>query len=324
MSHNRIKMKGSISLAAMSALITFVIAGSYFYIDYQADSKASQAMVSIVDNARTQGVALSYRTVDASPITQSVEIIDLAITGHEQEPDIHLGSVVLKGLSWQDLNNQTNDLPTEMSIDIKQGEFIIKKSIINDDSDLQSLVDIFGDTLSFSSYVAYKFDFKNSLLHVTLNQSVDDSFVFDAKITLGDIAWLSDLKTDQTQQANDLMYKAIESTLNNLSLSYKNLGFIEKVRAVAIKKTGKTNEQLAEQSITQLEQLKVISANNWGPLFTPLIDEMIKFTREPRTLKLDINPQRPLTGQDFMMAFMGGESGLIQLLENAQINLKAN
>lgn len=324
MSHNRTKMKGSISLTAITGLLAIAFGGSYFYLDHQADLKASETMTSLVDDARSQGVALSYQTVDASPITQSVEITDLAITGHEQEPDIHLGTVVLKGLTWQDLNNKTNDLPTEMSINIKQGEFIIKKSIINDDSDLQTLVDIFGDTLSFSSYVAYKFDFKNNILHITLNHSVDEGFVFDADITLGDIAWLSDLKTDQTQQANDLMYKAMESTLNNLSLSYKNLGFIEKVRAVAIEKTGKTNEQLAEQSITQLEQLKVISSNNWGPLFTPLIDEMIKFTREPKQLKLDINPQTPLTGDGFMMAFMGGESGLIQLLKNVQISLKAN
>lgn len=324
MNLNRQKMKGSINLLAVTGILVAAVGGPYLYIDHQADLRANETMISLVDEAKSQGATLSYASVDASPITQSIKITDFVITGNEQEPDIRLGTVVLKGFSWQDLNNESNDLPTKMSINIKQGELAITKSMLTANPDLQSLVSIFGDTLSFSSHVSYKFDLDNNTLKIALDQSLEQNFSFKSDLTLGNIAWLRDIQAQQTKAPNDLMNKAMQSTLNNLSLSYENKGFIEKIRTVASDKTGQTKEQLVEQSITQLQQLQEISASQWGAVFSPLIDEMIKFTRKPEQLKLTIDPKQAITGQDFMMAFMGGESGLIHLLENAQINLKAN
>ncbi|MFT7414458.1 MAG: hypothetical protein ACI9FO_001117 [Methylophagaceae bacterium] len=320
MYNNRSKLKGSISLVVIVGLVTAALAGSYFYLDHQADSRTTETMTSLVAQAESQGVALSYASVDASPLNQTVKITDFAIIGNQQEPDIRLGNVVMKGFSWQDLNNNQNSLPAEMSIDIKGGELHIKKSLSETSTDLQTLVRIFGDTIPFSTKVTYNLDPTEKLLKLSLTQTVEENFFFDGNVTLGNMVWLTVMDRQQTQMPAE----AMESTLNTLSLSYKNTGLIEKIRADISRQSGQTNEQLIEQSIAQLKQLQMTAAQQWGPIFTPFIDEMIKFSREPKQLKLSIDPLQPLTGNDFMMTFMGGESNLIKLIANARIQLKAN
>lgn len=317
-------MKGSMSLLAISVIVTSALAGSYLYLDHQADSRATETMISLVDEAKTQGVALSYSAVDASPITQTVEISNFTITGNDQEADIHLGNIIIKGFSWQDLNNNQHELPTEMSIDIQNGELHLKQSMFGPSPDLQSPIRIFGDIIPFSTNITYKFDPTQKQLKLSLTQTVEDNFIFDSVMILGNMAWLSSIDTQQTQMPVQVMSEAMKATLNRLSITYENRGLIEKIRADLSQQTGKTNEQLTAESIAQMKQLQITSAQHWGPVFTPLIDEMIKFSSEPKQLKLDIAPVQPLTGQDFMMAFMGGEASLIKLIDDAQIKLKAN
>jgi len=324
LNNNRAKLKGSISLVVIAGIVTTALAGSYFYLDHQADSRATETMTSLVTEAESQGVAISYSAVDASPLTQTVEISDFTIIGTDQEPDIRLGKVEMKGFSWQDLNNNKNKLPAEMSIDVKKGQLHIKKSMAETSTELQALVRIFGDTIPFSSKLSYKIDPSQNILQLSLTQAVKENFFFDGEITLGNMAWLTAVDRQQAQMPAQAMSEAMNSTLNTLSLTYKNTGLIEKIRADISSQTGQTIEQLTEQSIAQLKQLQMTSAQQWGPVFSPFIDEMIKFSSEPKQLKLDINPVQPLTGQDFMMAFMGGEASLIKLIEDAKMSLKAN
>jgi hypothetical protein len=317
-------MKGSSTLFALAAILVVVLGGTYLYVDTKADSKANAIMKTLMDDTKEQGAELSYSSVDASPISQSVEINDFVILGQDQEPDIRLGKVQIKGFSWQDLNNKNQALPTEINVDIENGAIDFNKSSVPNNSDLEALVAVFGQTISFSTQFSYQHDVNKNLLNLSFIQTVEDNFVFDGELNIGNVAWLKELTTKQTKLPDALLNQAIKSSLNKLSLVYKNDGIIEKIRSLVSDKSGKTNKQLVEESIAQLQQLKMLSASNWGPVFTPLIDEMIKFSHIPKQLKLDIDPKQPLTGQDFMMAFMGGETSLVQLLENAQITLKAN
>jgi hypothetical protein len=317
-------MKGSISLLVIAGIVTTALAGSYFYLDRQADSRATTTMISLVDVAQSQGVKLSYSSVDASPLTQTVEITDFSIIGNEQEADIHLGNVVMKGFSWQDLNDNQNKLPQEMSINIKHAELHLKRNMVETNSNLQSLVRIFGDTIPFSTKVTYKFEPTQKLLKLSLTQTVEENFFFDSEAIFGNMDWLTTVERQQAQMPAQAMTEVMNSTLNSLSITYKNTGLIEKIRANISTQTGKTNEQLTQESIAQLQQLQMTAAQHWGPVFTLFIDEMIKFSSNPKQLKLDIAPVQPLTGQDFMMAFMGVEANLIQLIEDAQIRFKAN
>lgn len=317
-------MKGSISLLVIAGIVTTALAGSYFYLDRQADSRATATMISLVDEAQSQGLVLSYSSVDASPLTQTVEIIDFSIIGDEQEADIHLGNVVMKGFSWQDLNDNQDKLPKEMSIIVKHGELHLKKSMVETNTNLQSLVRIFGDTIPFSTKVTYKFDPTQKQLKLSLSQTVEDNFIFNSEATLGNMDWLTSLDSTQTKMPASAMPGAMNTTLNSLSITYKNTGLIEKIRADISTQTGKTTEQLTQESVAQLKELQITSAQHWGPVFTPFIDEIIKFSSNPKQLKLAIAPVEPLTGQYFMMAFMGGEASLIKLIEDAQIRLKAN
>ena len=324
MNNNRSKLKGNISLVVIAGIVTTALAGSYFYLDHLADSRATETMTSLVTEAESKGMTLSYSYVDTSPLTQTVKISNFTITGNEQEPNIRLGNVEMKGFSWQDLNNNQNKLPAEMSIDVKNGELHIKKSMTETNTELQALVRIYGDTIPFSSNVSYKLDPLQNLLQLSLTQAVEESFFFNAEVKLGNVEWLTTVDRQQTQMPAQAMAAAMNSTLNNLSLTYKNTGLIEKIRADISTQTGKTNEQLTEQSIAQLKQLQMAFDQQWGPVFTPFLDEMIKFSSEPKQLKLGIEPLQPLTGQDFMMAFMGGEASLIKFIEDAKIRLKAN
>lgn len=324
MNHNRSKSKGNISLLVIAGLVTSTIAGAYFYLDRQADAHVNASMASLVDEAQSQGLTLSYSAADASPLSQVVEITDFIITGHEQEPDIQLGNVVIKGFSWQDLNNNQNQLPLEMSVDITKGQLHLKQSMIETNTDIQTLVRILGDTIPFSTQISYQIQPIQKQLHLSLTQELEDHLIFDGKVTLGNMNWLMEMDSQQTHMPAQAMAEAMNSTLKGLSINYTNMGLIEKIRADISLQTGKTTEQLTEESIAQMKQLQATSAQHWGPIFTPLIDEMIKFSAAPKQLTLNITPVQPLTGQDFMMAFIGGEAGLIKLLEDAQIRLTAN
>jgi hypothetical protein len=318
------KSKGSISLIVIVSIVILALAGSYFYLDYQVDSRANETMTSLVEQAQSQGVALRYSTIDASPLNQTVEITDFIITGNELEPDIQLGNVVMKDFSWQNVNTNQNNLPLEMSIDIKNGELYLKKSMVDTNPNLQALVRIMGDTIPFTTNISYKLDPTEKLLDVSLTQAVEDSFLFDGNVTLGNMDWLTANDGQQSLIAAQVMSAAMSSTLNNLAITYKNEGLIEKIRSDISTQTGKTMEQLTQESIAQMKQLQINSAQQWGPLFTPFIDEMIKFTSDPEQLKLNIEPLQPLTGQDLMLGFMGGEATLIKLIEKARIKLEAN
>ncbi len=72
-----------------------VLAGAYAYIDNQADLGAREAITSIIDDAKVQGVDISYDAIDASPIARSVTLQNFKIHGNEQEPDIILGNLVI-------------------------------------------------------------------------------------------------------------------------------------------------------------------------------------------------------------------------------------
>jgi len=317
-------LKGNISLQVIAGIVTIALAGFYFYIDHQADVHASETMTSFVEEARSQGVVLSYSAVDASPIKQSVEITNFAITGSEQEPDIQLGHVVMTGFSWQDLNKQHNKLPAEMNIAITKGELRLKSTMLETSPDLQTVVRILGKTIPFSTQIAYKLNPEQKQLNLSMTQAVAENFSFNSQVQLGEMGWLTAIDSEQTQLPAQAMSEAMNSTLNALSITYKNTGLIEKIRADLSAQTGKTTEQLTDVSIAQMKQLQTISTEHWGPLFTPLIDEMIKFTSDPKQLTLDINPLQPLSSQDIILAFLGGESTLISLIKDANILLTAN
>jgi len=324
LNNNQFKSKGNTGLLFLAGIVTIVLAGSYFYLDYQVDSRANESMLSLVDEAHAQGVLLSYSSIEASPLNQTVEIVDLTVIGNELEPDVQLGKVVMKGFRWQDLTNEQNKFPLAMSIDIYNGELHLKKSMIDTNPNLQALARILGDTIPFTTNIMYKFNPELNLLNVSLKQAVEDNFSFDGKVLLGNMAWLTTLDQQQAQIPAKTMSAAMNSTLNKFSMTYQNKGIIEKIRADISSQTGQSTEQLTQNSIAQLEQLQLSSAQHWGPVFTPFIDEMIKFSNDPEQLKLDISPLKPLTSQDLLLGFLGGEANLIKLIEDAHLALEAN
>lgn len=321
MNFTRSKSQGKINLLIISGMAVITLAGAYFYLDYQADSLANESMISLVTEAESQGLVLRYSSVDASPLYQTIEVTDFAIIGNDQEPDIKLGNVVVKGFSWQDLNDNQNKLPLKMSINVENGELYLKNSMVESNAELQSLVRIFGNTIPFTAEAAYKRDPAKNLLELSFSQAVKDNFFSEGEMELGNIEWLTNL---EQQQPTEMYSQLMSSTLNNFSLTYKNTGLVEKIRKEVSDQTGQTNEQLLEESLAQMKQLQMTLAEQWGPIFTPFIDQMIKFTGDPKQLQLDIHPKQPLSGQNILMAFLGGEMGFIKLIEEAQIKLKAN
>lgn len=313
------KSKGKRNLFVITGIAIIAIASAYFYLDYQADSLANENMGSLVDEAQSQGLTLRYSSVDASPLTQSIEITDFAVIGNEQEPDIRFGNVVVKGISWQDLNNNQNKFPLAMTVNVNNGELYLKSSMVESNAELQSMVRIFGNTIPFSAKAAYEFDSTLNLLQLSLSQTVEENFIFNGKILLGNTAWLTELEQQSTQMYADIM----DSTLNSLSLTYQNTGLVEKIRAEMSKQTGRTDQQLMEESVAEMQQLQIMLAEQ-ASILSPLIDEVIKFIRDPEQIQLNIDPIQPLSGQTILMAFLSGEVGFTKLIEDAQIKLKAN
>lgn len=315
------KLRGSISLLTIAAIIASSLAGTYYYIDNKADIRAEHTIAQLVDDAKSEGVELTYSSVDASPLLRNVSVSDFKIIGNSQEPDITLGNISITGFNWHNLNEESVKLPAALSINIENASLYLKPSMVENDADLQALVKTFGSQIDFSSHFSYSLNQDSGLLSISTTETVVDNFSFNSELSIGSAAWLADIDANSKDKPlSDMM----STTLNTLSMTVNNYGVVEKIRSVAAKKTGKSQEQLTQDSVNQIKQLQQVAQKNWGPLFVPMIDELIKFTINPQKLHITINPEKPLNGDDFMLAFIGGDAGLLTLIKQARIQLEAN
>jgi len=314
-------MCGSISLLAIAVLVTSSLAGAYYYIDNKADTQAQQTLSQLIDDAKSEGVQLSYNTVDASPLFRSVSISGFEIKGHAEEPDILLGNVNITGFNWQNLNQDDSKFPSSMSIIIDNASLHLKPSMVKSDATIQALIDNFGEQVAFSSHFSYALDQDSGVLSISTTETLIDNFYLNSELTLGGANWLAEL---DTQSKEEPLSKMMSTTLNTFSITFKNHGVIEKIRAIAAKQTGQTQEHLTQESVTQIKQLQIVAERNWGPLFVPMIDELIKFTMKPEQLTIRINPEQAIDIDAIMLGMMGGDAALLELIKQARIEIKAN
>ncbi len=318
------KIGGGVSLITIIVLIIMIVAGLYAYVDYQADLQANKSMMAMVDDAKMQGVVLSYDTVDSSPLTRSVTVSNFKIKSNEQEPDIILGKLVISGLDWQAFSTKKKDhLPLSMSIDITDGKIILDDNMIENDPNLQSFVDVMGKELHFSIHASYSLDEKTGVLTALIQQSVNDNFRIKADMALGNTGWLAYVKTDESVLSDDLTLDLLATTLNNFSITFNNTGLIEKLRAVASKQSGLSEKRLIQQAVTQLRQIQS-EFHNYSPVYSLMIEEIIKFTQRPNQLLISIDPEQPLTSDDFLKVFIGKQSNPFDLMKKAQLFIRAN
>ena len=318
---SKTEQHGRISLLTIAFILIAILASGYYYIDHKADIRAQDIMSKFVEQARADGVELHYQDIDASPLFRRVSISDFEIKGNEQEPDIQLKNIKITGFGFNALEDETSTLPLSMTVDIENGTLHLKPTMVEADTDLQALVETFDEYIQFSTHFSYELDTETGELTLSTTETVVDNFHFSTELSFGNANWLAELDAQSPEQpSTDMM----STTLNTLTIAFENYGIIEKVRSVAIKKTGKSKQQLTQDSINQLKQLKLIAEKNWGNLFIPMIDEVIKFSAEPQRLELSIHPEKPLGATIFMSAFMSGDAGLLELIKQARIEIKAN
>ena len=315
------KNRGSISILTLSAILASALAAAYYYVDNKADTRAQHTLSQLIDDAESEGVDLSYSNVDASPLFRSVSITNFTIKGNAQEPDITLGNINITGFNWQDLQQENTKLPASMSIAIDDSSIHIKPSMIETDRNIQDLVDSFGNKINFSSLLSYELNKDSGILSISTTETMVDNFYFNSELSFGNANGLAEIDADLQQQP---MAEIMSTTLNTLSINFKNHGIIEKIRAIATKKTGTSQKELLQQSINHMTELKQLAENNWGPIFSPMIDELIKFATKPQQLQLSIHPKQSLNGDAFILAFMGGDAGLLELIKKANIKIEAN
>jgi hypothetical protein len=294
------------------------------YTDRQADSQAEQSMLAMIEEAKTQGVDLSYDTIDTSPLTRSITLQNFKIKGNKQDPEIILGKLVISGLNWQQFYTKKQDqLPLSMSIDIDNGKLILDDDMVGDDPDLQSFVDVMGNELHFSTHAYYTMDEKTGMLTALIQQSVNDNFSIQANISLGNTGWLAYVKTNESLLSDELTLDLLATTLNSLSITFKNQGLIEKIRIVSSKHSGLNNQQQIQQAVTQLRQIQS-ALHDYSPVYSLMVEELIKFTQQPNQLLISIDPEQPLTSDDFLKVFLGKESAPFDLMKKAQLFIRAN
>lgn len=318
------KIQGGLSVITIIFIAVIVLAVAYAYIDNKADLYAEEAIIAIIDDAKTQGVEISYDGIDASPIARNITVQNFKIHGNEQEPDVTLGKAVISGLNWQirDENNQDR-IPLSISIDITDGKIYLSDAMVSGDADLQSFVEVMGNELSFSTHAHYKLDESTGLLSAAIFQSVNDNFSIQADLSLGNTGWLAFVDTNESLVSDTLTLDLLATTLNNLSITFKNDGVVEKVRAVSAKQTGLSSEQLTQQAVAQLRQMQS-SLRDYSPVYSLMLEELIKFTQQPDQLLISIDPKQPLVSDDFLKVFMGGRSAPFDLMKKAQLFIKAN
>lgn len=316
-------MEGSLSITTILFILLIIIVGAYAYIDNQADSHAEEAIISIVEDAKLQGVDISYDTIDASPIARSITLQNFKISGAEQEPDVILGNIVISGLNWQSIKNTQDRLPLSMNIDITNGKILLDEKMVGDDPDLQAFVEVMGNELSFTTHANYNVNEASGLLTASVSQSVNDNFNVQVNTSFGNTGWLAYVNPNESLVSDNLTLDLLATTLNGLSITFQNEGIIEKVRLVTSKQTGLSDAQLTEQSVLQLRQMQT-SLQDYSPVYSLMIEELIKFTQQPNKLLISIDPEQPLTSDDFIKVFMGGQSAPFDLMKKAQLFIKAN
>jgi hypothetical protein len=316
-------MKGSLSITTILFILFLIIVGTYAYIDSQADSHAEEAIISIIEDAKIQGVDISYDAIDASPIARNITLHNFKISGAEQEPDVILGNIVISGLNWQSMTNTQDHLPLSMNIDITDGKIVLDEEMVGDDPDLQAFVEVMGNELGFTTHANYNVDKASGLLTASISQSVNDNFNIQINTSFGNTGWLAYVNPNEYLVSDNLTLDLLATTLNGLSITFQNEGIIEKVRLVTAKKTGFSNSQLTEQSVNQLRQMQT-SLQDYSPVYSLMIEELIKFTQQPSQLLISIDPEQPLTSDDFIKVFMGGQSAPFDLMKKAQLFIKAN
>jgi hypothetical protein len=321
---NKFRTQGSLSIISIIVIGLIVLGGAYAYIDKQADLHAQEAITLMIDDAKLQGVDVSYDAIDASPIARNITLQNFTIHGNEQEPDIILGKLVISGLNWQALaNNNQNRLPLSMNLDITNGKIVIDETMVGDDPDLQAFVDVMGNELHFSTHANYKLDEATGLLSAAIIQSVNDNFSIKANLALGNTGWLAFVDANEPLISDTLTLDLLATTVNGLSITFKNDGLIEKIRAVTAKQTGLSSQQLTQQAVSQLRQMQS-SLQDYSPVYSLMLEELIKFTQQPNQLLISIDPEQPLVSDDFLKVFMGGQSAPFDLMKKAQLFIKAN
>ena len=324
MKTNKSRMQGSLSIVTVLFIILAVLAGSYAYIDNQADLRAEKAVISIVEDAKMQGVELSYDAIDVSPIARNITLQNFKIHGNEQEPDVILGNLVISGLNWQALHEDNQDrLPLSMNLDITDGKILLDEEMIGDDPDLQAFVDVMGNELKFSTHANYHVNEATGLLTASVAQSVINNFSFQINFSLGNTGWLAFVDANEPLVSDNLTLDLLATTLNSLSITFRNNGMIEKIRSVSAKQTGLSNDQLTQQAVSQLRQMQS-ALQNHSPVYSLMIEELIKFTQQPGQLLISIDPEQPLTSDDLLKVVMGGQSAPFDLMKKAQLFIKAN
>ncbi|MBL1320691.1 MAG: hypothetical protein COA63_006470 [Methylophaga sp.] len=321
MNTNKSTMQGSLSIIAIVSIIFIIVVGSYAYIDNQADSHAEEAIISIIEDAKIQGVELSYDTIDASPIARSITLQNFKISGNKQEPDVILGNVVISGLNWQSFKGTQDHIPLSMSIDITDGKILLDEEMIGNDQDLKSFVEVMGNELKFATHANYSVSESTGILTASVVQQLNDNFGLKANLEFGNTGWLAYVKTDDS--LDNLTLDLLASTLNGLSVTFINEGVIEKIRTVTAKQSGLSKEQLSQQAVGSLRQMQA-SLQDYSPVYSLMLEELIKFTQQPNQLLISIDPEQPLTSDDFIKVFMGGESAPFDLMKKAQLFIKAN
>ena len=321
MNTNKPRMQGGLSIATIIVISLIIIAGVYAYIDNQADSRAEEAIISIIEDAKAQGVDVSYDTVDTSPIARSITLQNFKISGAEQDPDVILGNVVISGLNWRSLRDTQDHIPLSMSIDITDGKILLNEEMIGDDQDLQSFVEVMGNELNFTIHANYKVDESTGILTASLVQQLNDNFGLKANLEFGNTGWLAYVKTGES--LDNLILDLLATTLNDLSITFRNEGIIEKIRTVSAKQTGLSSQQLTEQAIQNIRQIQA-SLQDYNPVYSLMLEELIKFTQQPNQLLISIDPEQALTSDDLLKVFMGGASAPFDLMKKAQLFIRAN
>ncbi|PHS27525.1 MAG: hypothetical protein COA83_00520 [Methylophaga sp.] len=322
MNTHKFKMQGSLSISTIIFILVVVVAGgAYAYIDNQADLRAEEVIISIVEDAKAQGVDISYDTIDTSPIARSITLQNFKISGAQQAPDVILGNVVISGLNWRSLQDAQDHIPLSMSIEITDGKILLDEEMIGDDQDLKSFVEVMGDELNFTLHANYNVDESTGILTASLVQQLDDNFSLKANLEFGNTGWLAYVKTGEP--LDNLILDLLATTLNDLSIAFRNEGIIEKIRTVSAKQTGLSSQQLTEQAVQNIRQIQA-SLQNYNPVYSLMLEELIKFTEQPNQLLISIDPEQPLTSDDFLKVFMGGQSAPFDLMKKAQLFIRAN
>lgn len=263
---------------------------------------------------------------DVPLIMNGVQLKDVEITPLDTGETVHINEIVLRDVG---------DVAVQQIASRGGEEFSIPPSLdvdllgIQVTADMLSNRETFGYELPMEADLSLKYNFSESDQDFQLNRlqfGMRDAFAFNVSTHIGgiDMDTINALQYEQSNPLAFLIVLAEKSRLYDLNLTYTDDSFADRAFAQMAKENGMTIDALKDDMLATIDEA---SETTTSPSSVEVNEALRDFINDPGELTVGINPETPLTFEDFFSVMVassfGGEVDADALIERMNMTISS-